>query len=44
VRHGVDEGFIRPRHARLFTEVGDVAGILSVLSDPQGVDVADSFT
>jgi uncharacterized protein (TIGR00730 family) len=44
VRHGVDEGFIRPQHARLFTEVGDVAGILSALSDPQGVDVADSFT
>lgn len=44
VRHGVDEGFIRPQHARLFTEVSDVAGILSALSDPQGVDVADSFT
>ena len=44
VRHGVDEGFIRPQHARLFTEVGDVAGILSALSDPLGVDVADSFT
>ena len=44
VRHGVDEGFIRERHARLFTEVGDVAGILSALSDLQGVDAADSFT
>jgi uncharacterized protein (TIGR00730 family) len=44
VRHGVDEGFIRQRHARLFIEVGDVAGILSVLSNPQGVDAADSFT
>jgi uncharacterized protein (TIGR00730 family) len=44
VRHGVDEGFIRPQHARLFTEVGDVAGILSALSDAQGVDAADSFT
>jgi uncharacterized protein (TIGR00730 family) len=44
VRHGVDEGFIRPQHARLFTEVGDVAAVLSALSDPQGVDVADSFT
>jgi uncharacterized protein (TIGR00730 family) len=44
VRHGVDEGFIRPQHARLFTEVGDVAAILSALGDPQGVDVADSFT
>jgi hypothetical protein len=44
VRHGVDEGFIRARHAQLFIEVGDVAGILSALSDPQGVDAADSFT
>jgi uncharacterized protein (TIGR00730 family) len=44
VRHGVNEGFIRPRHARLFIEVGDIAGILSALSDPQGVDAADSFT
>jgi uncharacterized protein (TIGR00730 family) len=44
VRHGVDEGFIRPQHARLFTEVGDVAAILSALGDPEGVDVAHSFT
>jgi uncharacterized protein (TIGR00730 family) len=44
VRHGVDEGFIRPRHARLFIEVGDIGGVLSALSQPQGVDAADSFT
>jgi uncharacterized protein (TIGR00730 family) len=44
VRHGVNEGFIRARHANLFVEVGDVAGILSALSEPRGVDAADSFT
>jgi uncharacterized protein (TIGR00730 family) len=44
VRHGVDEGFIRPRHARLFAEVDDIAAVLPALARAQGVDAAESFT
>ena len=44
IQHGVDEGFIRARHARLFTEVTEISGVLPALSATQGVDVAQSFT
>jgi len=44
VGHGVDEGFIRPRHAHLFTAVNDITAVLPTLAAMQGVDAADSFT
>ena len=44
VDHGVDEGFIRPRHARLFAVVDTVSAILPTLAELQGVDGTDSFT
>jgi uncharacterized protein (TIGR00730 family) len=45
VRHGVGEGFIRPRHAGLFTDVSDIEALLpAVRAAMQGVDAASSFT
>jgi uncharacterized protein (TIGR00730 family) len=44
VDKGVDEGFIRPRHARLFTEVRDITQVLPAMTATRGVDAADSFT
>jgi uncharacterized protein (TIGR00730 family) len=44
VDHGVDEGFIRQRHARLFAVVDEVSAILPALTEMQGVDAAGPFT
>jgi uncharacterized protein (TIGR00730 family) len=45
VRHGVDEGFVRPRHAGLFTEVTEIDALLPILATAmQGVDAGSSFT
>ncbi len=45
VHHGVSEGFIRPRHAGLFTEVNDIAALFLALQPvTQGIDAADSLT
>jgi uncharacterized protein (TIGR00730 family) len=44
LRHGVDEGFIRPQHAGLMHEVADVTGIFAALSQAGAVDAAHSFT
>jgi uncharacterized protein (TIGR00730 family) len=44
VDHGVEEGFIRPRHARLFAVVDQVSAILPTLAEMQGVDEAGPFT
>lgn len=45
VRHGVDGGFIRPRHAGLFTEVTEIDTLLPILTTViQGVDAGSSFT
>ena len=45
VRHGVDEGFIRPRHAGLFTEVKTIDALFPALEAAlQAIDAAGSFT
>jgi uncharacterized protein (TIGR00730 family) len=44
VDHGVDEGFIRSRHARLFAVVDQAGAILPMLAEMRGVDAAGSFT
>jgi len=44
LRHGVEEGFIRPQHAGLLHEVGDIPAVLAALAGSQGVDAAGSFT
>jgi uncharacterized protein (TIGR00730 family) len=44
IDHGVDEGFIRPHHARLLQEVKDIPAIFAALESPRGVDAAGSFT
>jgi len=44
LRHGVDEGFIRPQHAGLLHEVADIPAVLAALAERQGVDVEGSFT
>ncbi len=45
VRHGVDEGFIRPRHAGLFSEVKTIDALFPALEAAiQAIDAAGSFT
>ena len=44
IDHGVGEGFIQPRHARLLQEVKDVPAIFAALGSGAGVDAAVSFT
>lgn len=45
VRHGVAEGFIRPRHAKLFRDVPDIASVMPAIAAAiEGVDAAGSFT
>ena len=45
VRHGVDAGFIRPRHARLLADVAQIDALLPAINAVnQGVDAAGSFT
>ncbi len=45
VRHGVDEGFVRPRHAGLFTEVTEIGAVLpAITAGLRGIDDAVSFT
>jgi uncharacterized protein (TIGR00730 family) len=45
VRNGVDEGFIRPRHAGLFTVITEIEVLLpGMTAAMQGVDAARSFT
>lgn len=45
VRRGVSEGFVRPRHAGLFTTVTEIEALLPALTTAmQGVDVVSSFT
>jgi uncharacterized protein (TIGR00730 family) len=45
VRHGVDAGFIRPRHARLFDEVPDQTALFAALEAAiAAIDCERSFT
>jgi uncharacterized protein (TIGR00730 family) len=45
VRHGVGVGFIRPRHAELFTAVTEIETLLpAIRAAMRGVDAASSFT
>jgi uncharacterized protein (TIGR00730 family) len=44
VRHGVAAGFVRPRHAELFTEVMAIDVLLPLLTAMPGIDAAGSFT
>jgi len=44
IDHGVAEGFIRPKHARLLQEVRDIPAIFAALGSGRGVDAAGSFT